>query len=151
MHKIYLSIPNVFTVRRAFIYFLRLVDNIQSIVSATAPCVKEKELDFPRKGAPGNKSHAQINLLYLPIFCYLFASFFSLDSTLQQCRPHICHRHHRLYPWRKICHVEKFQISVKNLNNLWSFIEIHAIFVLNLCGEKMTNMRSEKVDAVFCR
>ena len=92
MHKIYLSIPNVFTVRRAFIYFLRLVDNIQSIVSATAPCIKEKELDFPRKGAPGNKSHAQINLLYLPIFCYLFASFFSLDSTLQQCRPHICHR-----------------------------------------------------------
>ena len=29
-------------------------------------------------------------------------------------------------PWRKICHVEKFQISVKNLNNLWSFIEIYA-------------------------
>ena len=83
MHKIYLSIPNVFTVRRAFIYFLRLVDNIQSIVSATAPCVKEKELDFPRKGATGNKSHAQINLLYLPIFCYLFASFFSLDLTVQ--------------------------------------------------------------------
>ena len=83
MHKIYLSIPNVFTVRRAFIYFLRLVDNIQSIVSATAPCVKEKELDFTRKGATGNKSHAQINLLYLPIFCYLFASFFSLDSIVQ--------------------------------------------------------------------
>ena len=36
----------------------------------------------------------------------------------------------------KICHVEKFQISVKNLNNLWSFIEIYAVFVLNLCGEK---------------
>ena len=64
-------------------------------------------------------------------------------------RPHICHRYHRLYPWRKICHVEKFQISVKNLNNLWSFnfIEIYAVFVLNLCGEnfcreKMTIMRS---------
>ena len=76
----------------------------------------------------------------------------SLD-LIQQCkrysdyRPHICHRYHRLYPWRKICHVEKFQISVKNLNNLWSFIEIYAVFVLNLCGEnlcgeKMTNMRS---------
>ena len=45
--------------------------------------------------------------------------------------------------------VEKFQISVKNLNNLWSFIEIYADLVLNLyekknlCGEKMTNMRSE--------
>ena len=24
---------------------------------------------------------------------------------------------------KKICHVEKFQISVKNLNNFWSFIE----------------------------
>ena len=52
----------------------------------------------------------------------------------------------------KICYVKKFQISIKNLNNLWSFIEIYAVFVLNLCGEKsvwrkslwikMTNMRS---------
>ena len=32
-------------------------------------------------------------------------------------RPHICQRYHRFYPWRKICHVEKFQIPVKNLNN----------------------------------
>ena len=63
-------------------------------------------------------------------------------------RPHICHRYHTLYPWRKICLVEKLQISVKNLNNLWSFIEIYAVFVKNLCGEyfcgeKMTNMRSD--------
>ena len=63
-------------------------------------------------------------------------------------RPHICHWYHRLYPWRNICHVEKFQISVKNLNNLWCFIEIYAFFVLNLrgenlCGEKLTNMRSD--------
>ena len=50
-------------------------------------------------------------------------------------RPHICHRYHTLYPWRKIYLVGKFQISVKNLNNLWSFIEIYAIFVTNLCGE----------------
>ena len=33
------------------------------------------------------------------------------------------------------------------LNNLWSFIEIYAVFALNLCGEnlcgeKITNMRS---------
>ena len=47
-------------------------------------------------------------------------------------RPRICHRYHRLYVWRKFCHVEKFQISVKNLNNLWHFIEIYAVFVLNL-------------------
>ena len=32
--------------------------------------------------------------------------------------------------------MEKFQISVKNLNNLWRFIEIYAVFVLNSCGEK---------------
>ena len=32
--------------------------------------------------------------------------------------------------------VEKFQMSVKNLNNLWSFIEIYAVFVPNLCGDK---------------
>ena len=70
----------------------------------------------------------------------------------QQRRAHICHRYHILYPWRKICHVEKFQISLKNLNNLWSFIEIYAVFYLNLRGEKsvcskslwrkMTKMRS---------
>ena len=49
-------------------------------------------------------------------------------------RAHICHRYHRLYPWKKICLVEKFQISTKN--NLLSFIKIYVVFVLNLCGEK---------------
>ena len=72
------------------------------------------------------------------------------------CRPHICHKYHKLYLWRKICHVEKFQISVKNLNNLWSFIEIYAVCVLNLCGEnlcgeKMTNMRSGPVFLIYLR
>ena len=48
--------------------------------------------------------------------------------------------------------MEKFQTSVKTLNNLWRFIEIYAVFVINLCGEEsvwrkslwrnMTNMRS---------
>ena len=52
------------------------------------------------------------------------------------CRPHICHGYHGLYLWRKFCHVEKFQISVKNLNDLWRFNEIHAVFGLNLNGEK---------------
>ena len=28
----------------------------------------------------------------------------------------------------KNCHVEKFQLSILNLNNLWSFIEVKAIF-----------------------
>ena len=69
------------------------------------------------------------------------------QGEVNAVRAHICHRYHRLHPWRKICHVEKFQISVKNLNNLWSFIQIYAVFVLicvekNLCGEKMTKMRS---------
>ena len=63
-------------------------------------------------------------------------SWYSWSYIQVRSRPHICHRYHRLYAWRKICHVEKFQISVKNLNNLWSFIEIYAVFVLNLCGEK---------------
>ena len=36
----------------------------------------------------------------------------------------------------KKCHVEKFQLSIQNLNNLWSFIKVYAVFVPNLCGEK---------------
>ena len=50
------------------------------------------------------------------------------------------------------CHVEKFQLPIQNLTNLWSFIKVYALFVSksmwrnlcgeNLCGEKMTNMRS---------
>ena len=61
---------------------------------------------------------------------------------------HICHGYHGSYLWRKFCHVEKFQIFVKNLNDLWRFIEIYAVFVLNLygenlCEEKMTNNRSD--------
>ena len=38
--------------------------------------------------------------------------------------------------------MEKFQRSVQNLNNLLSFIEVYAVFVPKLCGEKMINMRS---------
>ena len=30
----------------------------------------------------------------------------------------ICHKYHELYSWRKYCHVEKFGLSIKNLNNL---------------------------------
>ena len=33
----------------------------------------------------------------------------------------------RIISERKVSRVEKFQISVDNLNNLWSFIEIYAI------------------------
>ena len=43
-------------------------------------------------------------------------------------------------------HVEKFQIPVKNLNNLWSFIEIYAVFVLNLCGEKSVWGKNDKYE-----
>ena len=60
-----------------------------------------------------------------------------------QVRPHICHK---LYLWRKICHVEEFQISVKNLHNLWSFVEIYAVFVLNLCGEKSVWKKNDKYE-----
>ena len=58
------------------------------------------------------------------------------------CKAHICHGYHGLYPWRKICHLEKFQISVKNLYNLRSFIDIYAVFVQNLCGEKFVWRKS---------
>ena len=57
-------------------------------------------------------------------------------------RAQMCHEYHELYYWRKKCHVEIFGLSIKNLNNLWSFIKVYAIFVPNLCGEKMTNMKS---------
>ena len=70
----------------------------------------------------------------------------SLVLPLMFCRgrTHICHVYHGLFPWRKICHMEKFQISVMNLNNLWSFIEIFAVFVLNLCGEKSVEKKWQK-------
>ena len=42
----------------------------------------------------------------------------------------------------KICHVEKFQLSILDLNNLWSFIEVYAGFVPNLCGEKSAQRKS---------
>ena len=52
----------------------------------------------------------------------------------------------------QICHVEKFQLSILNLNNLLSFIVVLAIFDPSICDEKsvrrkclwrkMTNMRS---------
>ena len=68
----------------------------------------------------------------------------SLSPSLSFCpgkkiylyRAPICDGYHELYSWRKICHMEKFQIFVRNFNNLWSFIKIYAIFVPNLCGEK---------------
>jgi len=78
------------------------------------------------------------SLTYLCWLCVIFiwsAMYVDIYRSFL-VRPHICHGYHGLYLWRKICHVEKFQISVKNLNNLWSFIEIYALFVLNLCGEK---------------
>jgi len=42
--------------------------------------------------------------------------------------------------------VEKSQISVMNLNNLWSFIEIYAVFVLNLFEEKSMWRKNDKYE-----
>ena len=75
--------------------------------------------------------------------------------------PDICHRYHRLYMWRKICHVEKFQISLYDkflhmtdvvksdiyphlscascrecihvTHNLCCFVAIHVVFLPNYC------------------
>ena len=68
------------------------------------------------------------------------------DIRIMRARAHICHKYHKLCLLRKICHVEKFQIAVKNLNNLWSFIEIYAAFVLNLCGEKSVWKKNDKYE-----
>ena len=38
--------------------------------------------------------------------------------------------------------MEKFQLSIQNLNNLWSFIEVYAVFVPTLCGEKSVRKKS---------
>ena len=52
--------------------------------------------------------------------------------------PDICHLHHLHVGGEKICHVEKFQNSIKNLNNLWSFYRNLCLFCSNLCGEKFS-------------
>ena len=84
-----------------------------------------------------------------------YEDYLSVSSGLPIIhRAHICQKYHKLYLWRKICHSEKFQISVKNLNNLWTFIEIYTVFVLNSCGEnlcweKMTNMRSDHTHSLM--
>ena len=57
-------------------------------------------------------------------------------------RAHICHEYHNYICEEKICHVEKFQLSILNLNNLWNFIEVFAVFVSNLCGEKSVRRKS---------
>ena len=38
--------------------------------------------------------------------------------------------------------MEKFGLSIKNLNNLWSFIKVYAVFVPNLCREKSAQKKS---------
>ena len=40
----------------------------------------------------------------------------------------------------KSCHVEKFGLSIMNLNNIWSFIKDYDVFVPNLYGEKYNNI-----------
>ena len=42
----------------------------------------------------------------------------------------------------KNCDVEKFQLSIQNVNNFWSFIEVYAVFVPNLCGDKSVRRKS---------
>ena len=42
----------------------------------------------------------------------------------------------------KNCHVEKLQLSIQNLNNLWSFIDVSAVFVLNLGRQKSGQRKS---------
>ena len=71
-------------------------------------------------------------------------------------RAHICHEYHKLYLWRKKCHVEKFWENLRNFGKFWEILRNFGRFCHNLhafmwrkiepkkyiCGEKMTNMRS---------
>ena len=65
-------------------------------------------------------------------------------------RAHICHEYHELHSWRKNCHVEKFQLPIQKLNNLWSYIEVHNAFVSNLCGEKSVWRKNDKYEVCSC-
>ena len=65
--------------------------------------------------------------------------------------PHVCHRYHRQWMWRKLDHVEKFleilqkvfilfhveKLAVQMLNSMWRENLSNNI----ACGEKLTNMR----------
>ena len=55
-------------------------------------------------------------------------------------RAHSCHEYHEYIRGEKT--VEKFQLSIQNLNNLWSFIEVYAVFVPSLCGENSVRKKS---------
>ena len=61
-------------------------------------------------------------------------------------RAHICHKYHKLYLWRKNCHVEKFWEMLRNFgrfcHNLRAFIWRKIEPKKYTCREKMTNMRS---------
>ena len=51
--------------------------------------------------------------------------------------PDICHLHHLYVGGEKICHVEKFQNSIKNLNNLWSFYRNLCLFLFKSVWRKI--------------
>ena len=51
--------------------------------------------------------------------------------------------------------MENFGLSIKNSNNLWSFIKVYAVFVPNLCGEKSAWRKSvwrknDKYEVCIC-
>ena len=61
-------------------------------------------------------------------------------------RAHICHRYHRLYPWRKNCHVEKFGLSIKKFEQFMEFYQSLCRFCSKsvwrkICVEKKWQLR----------
>ena len=85
---------------------------------------------------------------------------------MEASRAHICHKYHKLYLWRRNCHVEKFwEIFGKiweifrNFGKYWESLGDVGRFCHTLrafmwrkiepkkyiCGEKMTNMRSGSI------
>ena len=53
-------------------------------------------------------------------------------------RAHICHKYHKLFLWRKNCHVEKFWEILGNFEKFWENLgDFATIYVLS-CGEKLS-------------
>ena len=53
--------------------------------------------------------------------------FKSEQNVILYYRPHICHKYHKLYLWRKNCHVENFQLSM--------YDDCREIKKFSTCGE----------------
>ena len=86
------------------------------------------------------------------LFCSFSVAKFGIAPQFPG-RAHICHKYHKLYLWRKNCHVEKFGEILDKFWEIWGNFgrfchNLHAFMWRKIepkkyiCGEKMKNMRS---------